>query len=110
MNSSQDPESGDWQDLVDRHLFGELNDAEVGRLAELLDSDQKLRKSFVERAVSDTELAEVLRGDFDRAAAPDTYSVGKLKTRHRRSILYSMSRHERSVAAFEVAHSVVLLR
>ena len=32
-------EKNDWEELIDRHLRGELNEAEKERLAELLDSD-----------------------------------------------------------------------
>ena len=51
----------DWQELIDRHLRGELNESEKERLAELLDSDAAARKDFVEQVQWDTRLAEVLR-------------------------------------------------
>jgi hypothetical protein len=58
----------EWDDLVDRHLFGELSESEIERLAELLDSNPGLRKDFVERASWETELAEVLRTGGDDEA------------------------------------------
>jgi hypothetical protein len=51
----------DWQELIDRHLRGELSESERERLAELLDSDAAARKDFVEQVQWDTRLAEVLR-------------------------------------------------
>jgi len=51
----------DWQELIDRHLRGELSESEQERLAELLDSDAAARKDFVEQVQWDTRLAEVLR-------------------------------------------------
>ena len=51
----------DWQELLDRHLRGELSGSEQEGLAELLDSDAAARKDFVEQAQWDTRLAEVLR-------------------------------------------------
>jgi len=51
----------DWQELIDRHLHGELSESEQERLAELLDSDAAARKDFVEQVQWDTRLAEVMR-------------------------------------------------
>ncbi|MCP4003853.1 MAG: hypothetical protein GY725_06620, partial [bacterium] len=51
----------DRQELIDRHLRGELSESERERLAELLDSDAAARKDFVEQVQWDTRLAEVLR-------------------------------------------------
>ena len=48
-------------DLVDRHLHGELTESEKERLVELLDSDAAARKGFVEQAHWNTRLADVLR-------------------------------------------------
>ena len=69
----------DWQELIDRHLRGELSESEQERLAELLDSDAAARKDFVEQVQWDTRLAEVLRDshvslrepDGDAGAAPE---------------------------------------
>ena len=58
-------DSRDWNELIDRHLHGELNESEKERLAELLDSDSSARKEFVEQSQWDTRLAETLRGRRD---------------------------------------------
>ncbi len=58
----------DWQELIDRHLRGELSESEQERLAELLDSDAAARKDFVEQVQWDTRLAEVLREVVVRSA------------------------------------------
>ena len=51
----------DWHELIDRHLHGELNEAEKELLAERLDSDPSARREFVELAQWDTLFADVLR-------------------------------------------------
>jgi FecR protein len=51
----------DWDELIERHLRGELTESEMERLAELLDSDPSARKSLVEEVHWDTQLAEVVR-------------------------------------------------
>ena len=77
----------DWDDLVDRHLFGELSESEMERLAEFLDSDPSLRKDFIQRASWETELAEVLRtGGNDESRTFDASIAGQLETRQGRSI------------------------
>jgi hypothetical protein len=77
----------DWDDLVDRHLFGELSESEMERLAEFLDSDPSLRKDFIQRASWETELAEVLRtGGNDESRKFDASIAGQLETRQGRSI------------------------
>ncbi len=53
-------DDGQWEELFDRHLFGELSELEKERLAELLDSDTAARKAFLEHVQWDTELAEAL--------------------------------------------------
>ena len=53
-------EKNNWEELIDRHLCGELDEAEKERLAELLDSDAAARREFVEHVQWDTELAEAL--------------------------------------------------
>jgi len=55
----------DWEELIDRHLRGELTESEMERLAERLDSDPAARQAFVEESLWDTRMAEVLRGDVD---------------------------------------------
>lgn len=57
--------NSDWQELVDRHLRGELNESETERLAELLDSDTSARRDFVEQVQWDTRFADVLRESSD---------------------------------------------
>ncbi|NQT38944.1 MAG: ankyrin repeat domain-containing protein [Planctomycetes bacterium] len=54
-------DANDRHELIERHLRGELSEAEKERLAELLDSDPSARKDFVEQVQWDTQLAEVLR-------------------------------------------------
>ncbi len=51
----------DWEELVDRHLRGELSETETERLAELLDSDASARRDLVEQVRWDTRFAEVMR-------------------------------------------------
>jgi ferric-dicitrate binding protein FerR (iron transport regulator) len=48
-------------ELIERHLRGELTDPEKERLAEWLDSDLDARKKFVELAQWDTRFADALR-------------------------------------------------
>lgn len=50
-----------WEDLVDRHLRGELEEAEMERLAEELNRDLNVRHQFVQQASWDTELTEAIR-------------------------------------------------
>lgn len=50
-----------WEEMIDRHLRGELNEAEKERLAEWLDSDTAARREFVEQVRWDTEMSEALR-------------------------------------------------
>lgn len=58
----------DWEELVERHLRNELTESEMERLAEWLDSDPAARQSFVEEALWDTRMAEVLRGSADETS------------------------------------------
>ena len=89
MNDSDNRKAGELQDLVDRHMFGELSDSDMERLAELLDSNPSVRKDFVERASWESELAEVLRaGCEDETRMFDSSIVGQLETRQSRSIRF----------------------
>ena len=89
MSESSDRKDSEWDDLVDRHLFGELSESEMERLAELLDSDPSLRKDFIQRASWETELAEVLRtGGNDESRKFDSSIAGQLETRQGRSIRF----------------------
>lgn len=60
----------DWEELIERHLRGELTEPEMEQLAERLDSDPIARKTLVEEALWDTRIAEVLRGE-STAETPD---------------------------------------
>ncbi len=57
-----------WHELIDRHLRGELSEAEQEQLAERLDSDSAAREDFVKQVQWDTQLAEVLKESDDRRA------------------------------------------
>jgi len=54
-------ENNEWEELVERHLRGELSEPEIERLAERLDSDAGTRIDFVEQVQWDTRIAETLR-------------------------------------------------
>lgn len=54
-------DKSEWEELVDRHLRGELSEADKERLAELLDSDATARHEFVKHVQWDTEMSEALR-------------------------------------------------
>jgi hypothetical protein len=59
----------DWKEVVERHLRGELTESEMEQLAERLDSDPVTRQSFVEEALWDSRVAEVLRdGNTDETS------------------------------------------
>lgn len=60
--------SNEWEALIDRHLEGDLDEAEKERLAELLDSNPAARKELVEQAQWETRLIESLR---EQQASPD---------------------------------------
>lgn len=51
----------DREELIDRHLRGELDESEKERLAELLDADPEARQEFVDHVQWDTEFIEALR-------------------------------------------------
>lgn len=53
----------EWEELIERHLRGELNDAEMERLAERLDSESAARKELVDQVLWDTRFAETLNDD-----------------------------------------------
>lgn len=89
MSDGSHSKDREWEDLVDRHLFGELSESEMERLAELLDSNPSLRRDFVERASWETELAEALRtGGDDEPRRFDSSIVGQLDARRGRSIRF----------------------
>ena len=53
----------DWEELIERHLRGELTESEMEQLATRLDSDPAARQAFVQETLWDTRMAEALRGD-----------------------------------------------
>ena len=80
-------EKNEWEELVDRHLRGELNESEKERLAVLLDSDTKAQQAFVEHAQWDTRFAEALRESPDSLREPGVLLAERLTTmRQRRRI------------------------
>lgn len=87
-------DNNDWDELIDRHLHGELDEAEKERLAELLDSNAAVRQEFVEHVQWDTEISEALResrhslGDAVRLAAKQSSPEGeRAKTKFLRLML-----------------------
>lgn len=80
-------------ELFDRHLRGELSEAEMEQLAQLLDSDPAMREQFVEFALWDARIADVL-SDSAKTVPGDL--------RRRRSVL-------RWIIGTTVAISAVLL-
>jgi hypothetical protein len=54
-------DKNDWEELIDRHLRGELEESEKERLTELLDTNAAVRQEFVEQVQWDTEFAEAVR-------------------------------------------------
>jgi len=107
----------EWHELIDRHLHGELNEAEKERLAEWLDSDPAARETFVEQVQWDTQFSEALRersGSLRGPMAkqvPDLISVEQTTTwRERRPnrILYrSLLTAAGLAAAFLVSFSLL---
>ncbi len=54
-------DKNEWEELIDRHLRGELDDSEKERLAEMLDGEAGARQEFVEHVRWEAEMAEALR-------------------------------------------------
>ena len=71
-------EKNEWEDLIERHLRGELEESEKECLAELLDSDVEVRRAFVEYAQWDTEFSDVLRAEAFR---PETIGASDQASR-----------------------------
>ncbi len=69
-------EQPDWNELIDRHLRGVLDESGRERLAERLDSDASAREDFVEQVHWDTRFAEVMR---DKGDAPAETRIAKPK-------------------------------
>lgn len=55
----------EFQELIDRHLRGELEQPEQEQLSQLLDADKRARRDFVDQVLWDTQLAESIRGPSD---------------------------------------------
>ncbi|QDV47483.1 fec operon regulator FecR [Stieleria neptunia] len=85
MSDSDKPDDDVWDDLVERHLRGELNQREQEQLAGWLDSDASLREDFVRQATWDTELTEVVRSGGDRQSEMATLLAGKDDMQPRRT-------------------------
>ncbi len=79
-----------WHELIDRHLHGELNEAEKELLAEWLDSDPAARKAFVEQVQWDTQFSEALRERSGSLRGPITKQIADLI-----SVEQTTIRHER---------------
>ena len=73
-------DKNDWEELIDRHLRGELEESEKERLAELLDSNAAARQEFVEQVQGDTEFAEALRESSQSSRAADILTAERTKT------------------------------
>ena len=73
-------DKNNWEELFDRHLRGELDEAAKERLAELLDSDPISRREFVEQAQWDTEITEALSGTTPTSCAEDAFVATQTKT------------------------------
>ncbi len=85
MNDEMNDQN-DWEELIDRHLRGELKECEKERLAELLDTDVGARQAFVDQVQWDTEFGEALRecghsGDADILAAQQAKRDSPLVTK-----------------------------
>ena len=61
------------EDLIDRHLHGELDERDQERLAEWLDTDPAARKLFIQHVHWDTQLAEAVREG--QASNPDGIKI-----------------------------------
>jgi ferric-dicitrate binding protein FerR (iron transport regulator) len=73
------------EELVDRHLRGELNESEKEYLAELLDGDTAARREFVEHAQWDTRFAEALRETDTAICEADVFLAERSDERKRSS-------------------------
>lgn len=68
-------DKNDWEELIDRHLRGELEESEKERLAELLDTDAAARQEFVEHVQWDTEFAEAVRESGHSSRDADIFAA-----------------------------------
>jgi len=99
----------EWHELIDRHLHGELNEAEKERLAEWLDSDPSARKAFVEQVQWDTRFSEALRERSGSLRSPitkqiaDLISVEQTTTRRKRRLKRILTRSLLTAAGMAAA-------
>ena len=73
-------DKNDWEELIDRHLRGELEESEKERLTELLDTNAAARQEFVEQVQWDTEFAEALRESSHSPRDADILAAERAKT------------------------------
>jgi ferric-dicitrate binding protein FerR (iron transport regulator) len=73
-------EKNDWEELIDRHLRGELEESEKERLTELLDTNAAARQEFVEQVQWDTEFAEAVRESSHSPRDADILAAERAKT------------------------------
>jgi hypothetical protein len=68
------------EELIDRHLRGELDAAEQERLTELIDTSATARQDFVELAQWDTRFADALRESRHSPRDADILTADRAKT------------------------------
>ena len=73
-------DKNDWEELIDRHLRGELIESEKERLTELLDTNAAARQEFAEHVRWDTEFAEALRESSHSPSDADILAAERAKT------------------------------
>ncbi len=73
-------DKNDWEELIDRHLRGELEESEKERLTELLDTNAAARQEFVEQVQWDTEFAEAVRESNHSPRDADILAAERAKT------------------------------
>jgi ferric-dicitrate binding protein FerR (iron transport regulator) len=73
-------DKNDWEELIDRHLRGELKESEKERLTELLDTNAAARQEFVEHVRWDTEFAEALRESSHSPSDADILAAERAET------------------------------
>ena len=108
----------EWHELIDRHLHGELTEAEKERLAEWLDSDPAARKTFVEQVQWNTQFSEALRERSGSLRGPmekqvtDLISMDQIPTRLERSpnriLTRSLLTAASLAAAFLISFSLLI--
>jgi len=108
-------DESDWEELIDRHLCGELNESEKERLAKLLDSDSSARRDFVEHAQWDTRFADVLRDSRGSLCEPnanenaDAMLAERAATMRERTPTMSFTRTLLAIAAVTIVALTVSL-